>query len=227
MAENCRRFEYRLRFPDGDACAIAVVIDGETLTCSEPAPADREWTRLACHRCPHCPLAAADAALCPLAARLDPVVAMLGSVLSHQEVSAEIVAAERTISATTTAQAVAGSIVGLISATSGCPHTAFLRPLAWFHQPFAGEEETIFRVVSAWFLRQYFAGAEAGPAGWNIDGLRSAYAALHTVNVHLAKRLRLASSQDAAVNAVVRLDMFTKAVPDEVEEILGHLRGRM
>lgn len=226
MTDRSRRFEYRLRLPDGGACAIAVVIDGETLTCSEPAPADREWTRLACHRCPHCPLADGDDALCPLAARLDPVVATLGSVLSHQEVSAEIVAAERTISATTTAQAVAGSIVGLISATSGCPHTAFLRPLAWFHQPFAGEEETIFRVVSAWFLRQYFAGAGA-PADWNIDGLRSAYAALHTVNVHLAKRLRQASSLDATVNAVVRLDMFTKAVPDEIEEILGHLRGRM
>ena len=39
------------------------------------------------------------------------------------------------------------------------------------------------------------------------------------VNVHLAQRLRQASARDATVNAIVRLDMFAKAVPNEIDEI--------
>lgn len=227
MPESSRRFEYRLSFPDGSRYTIAVVLDGDTLGCIEPAPVAREWTALACHRCPHCPLPAAADALCPLAARLAPLVDTLGAVLSHQEVAVEVLGPERSVHAQTTAQAAASSIMGLIGATSGCPHTAFLKPLAWFHQPFAGEEETVFRAVSAWFLKQYFHSLDGERPDWSLNGLRERYDALHQVNVHIAKRLRQASSHDATVNAIVRLDMFTKAVSGEIDEVLGFLRGRL
>lgn len=227
MPENRRRFEYRLDFPDGSRYAIAVVVDGDTLGCVEPAPVAREWTALACHRCPHCPLPATAAALCPLAARLAPLVDTLGAVLSHQEVAAEVLGHGRSVRTRTTAQAAASSIMGLIGATSGCPHTAFLKPLAWFHQPFADEEETVFRAVSAWFLKQYFHTLDDETPDCSLAGLRERYDALHLVNVHLAKRLRQASSCDATVNAIVRLDMFTKAVAGEIDEVLGFLRGRL
>ncbi|HEX5803635.1 MAG TPA: hypothetical protein VFY24_11475 [Azospira sp.] len=226
MPDSRRRFDYRLSFPDGSRFAIAVVIDGDTLGCVEPAPVAREWTALACHRCPHCPLPAAPEALCPLAARLAPLVDTLGAVLSHQEVEVEVLGQERSVRATTTAQAAASSVMGLIGATSGCPHTAFLKPLAWFHQPFASEEETVFRAVAAWFLKQYFHTLDGETPDWSLAGLRERYDALHLVNVHIAKRLRLASSHDATVNAIVRLDMFTKAVSGEIDEVLGFLRGR-
>jgi hypothetical protein len=62
---------------------------------------------------------------------------------------------------------------------------------------------------------------------WTMSGLNERYEALHKVNVHLAKRLRQASSCDATVNAIVRLDMFTKAVPGEIDDILGFLRERL
>ncbi|MBI2308136.1 MAG: hypothetical protein HYU78_12620 [Rhodocyclales bacterium] len=227
MPDPQRRFEYRLRFPDGQQRVIPIVLDGATLGCIEPPPAARAWTALDCHRCPHCPLEPAAEPLCPLAARLDPLVDILGSVLSHQTLDVEVVAGERTVATHAPAQAVASSIIGLIGATSGCPHTAFLKPLAWFHQPFAGEEETVFRAVSAWFLKQHFRDLDGETPDWSLAGLRQRYDALHTVNVHLARRLRQASSCDATVNAIVRLDMFTKAVSGEIDEILGFLRGRL
>lgn len=227
MPDASRRFEYRLSMPDGTRCTIAVVLDGNTLECLEPAPVAREWTALECHRCPHCTLDPDRDALCPLAARLDPVVETLGAVLSHQTLDAEMVCGGRTVSAQTTAQAVASSITGLISATSGCPHTAFLKPLAWFHQAFASEEETVFRAVSSWLLKQHFRVIDGEEPDWSMKGLEGCYEALHTVNVYLAKRLRQASTQDATVNAIVRLDMFTKAVPEDVDEILGFLRARL
>lgn len=227
MPDASRRFEYRLSFPDGSRCTIPVVLDGATLGCVEPAPVAREWTALACHRCPHCPLDPAVEPLCPLAARLDPLVDTLGSVLSYATLDVEVEVANRVVSTHAPAQAVASSLMGLIGATSGCPHTAFLKPLAWFHQPFASEEETVFRAVSAWLLKQHFRSLDGETPDWTLAGLRQRYDALHTVNVHLAKRLRQASSCDATVNAIVRLDMFTKAVSGEVDEILGFLRGRL
>lgn len=227
MPDASRRFEYRLSFPDGTRCTIPVVLDGATLGCIEPAPVAREWTALACHRCPHCPLDPAAEPLCPLAARLDPLVDTLGSVLSYAALDVEVAVADRVVSTHAPAQAVASSLMGLISATSGCPHTAFLKPLAWFHQPFASEEETVFRAVSAWLLKQYFRSLDDETPDWTLAGLRERYDALHLVNIHIAKRLRQASTSDATVNAIVRLDMFTKAVSGEVDEILGFLRGRL
>lgn len=226
MPDANRRFEYRLRFPDGARRVIPIVLDGTTLGCVEPPPVARAWTALACHRCPHCPLDAAEA-LCPLAARLDPLVEVLGSVLSYEALDVEVASGERTVATHAPAQAVASSIIGLIGATSGCPHTAFLKPLAWFHQPFAGEEETVFRAVSAWFLKQHFRELDGETPDWSLAGLRQRYDALHTVNVHLARRLRQASSADATANAIVRLDMFTKAISGEIDDILGFLRGRL
>jgi hypothetical protein len=227
MPDASRRFEYRLRFADGARCSIPVVIDAATLGCVEPPPVAREWTALDCHRCPHCPLDPATEPLCPLAARLDPLVGTLGSVLSHQTLAVEVVSGERVVSTHAAAQAVASSLMGLIAATSGCPHTTFLKPLAWFHQPFASEEETAFRAVSAWLLRQYFGSVDGGTPEWSLAGLQERYDALHVVNIHLARRLRQASACDATVNAIVRLDMFTKAVPGEIDEVLGVLRGRL
>jgi hypothetical protein len=227
MPDASRRFEYRLSFPDGTRCSIPVVLEGVSLSCVEPPPVAREWTALDCHRCPHCPLDPALEPLCPLAARLDPLVDTLGSVLSHQTLDVEVEGAGRIVRTHTSAQAVASSIMGLIAATSGCPHTAFLKPLAWFHQPFASEEETVFRAVSIWLLKQYFRSIDDEAPDWTMAGLNERYEALHKVNVHLAKRLRQASSCDATVNAIVRLDMFTKAVPGEIDDILGFLRERL
>ena len=223
MSET-RRFEYRLRLPDGEVSVIPVVLDATRLECMEPAPVAREWTALGCNQCPNCPLDPADTPLCPLAARLEPLVARLSQVLSYAMVEAEVSSPGRTITTKSTAQAVASSIMGLIGATSGCPHTAFLKPLAWVHLPLASEEETVFRAVSGWLLKQYFSSEAGQPTDWQLTGLKARYEALHTVNVYLAQRMREATSHDAAVNAIVLLDLFAKAVPAEVDDMLAGLR---
>jgi hypothetical protein len=40
----------------------------------------------------------------------------------------------------------------------------------------------------------------------------------------MAERLRVASSKDSAVNAIVLLDLFAKALPYSIEESLEELR---
>lgn len=218
-----RLFRYRLRGPEGFAHELSVVIDGETLSCVEPAPVDCAWTRLACHRCPNCPLDDATP-LCPFAARIAPAVGPLAQLLSHDSVELEADCGNRRVVGTTTAQAAASSLIGLIGAVSGCPRTAFLKPMAWFHLPLANEEETVFRATATWLLAQYFAKEAGRTPDWELAGLKRRYEDLHKVNVAMAERLRQAGEKDASVNAVIRLDMFAKAVPWSIDDLLDELR---
>lgn len=219
-----RRFRYRLSGPEGFALEIAVAVDGDTLACLEPAPVARAWTALACHQCPNCPLDAAGTELCPFAARIEPVVGPLGSLLSHDRIEVAADCGGRIVTGVTTAQAAASSLIGLIAAVSGCPRTAFLRPMAWFHLPLATEEETVFRATATWLLAQYFARESGREPDWELAELKRRYEELHRVNVAMAARLREAGERDATVNAVIRLDMFAKAVPWSIDELLGELR---
>lgn len=224
MTTERRLFSYRLHGPGGFAHELAVTIDGATLACVTPAPVARPWTALARHQCPNCPLDPAATPLCPFAARIEPVVSPLGSLLSYERVELTVDCGERIVSGAVTAQAAASSLIGLIGAVSGCPHTAFLKPMAWFHQPLATEEETIFRATAVYLMAQYFAHADGREPDWDLHGLKRNYEALHVVNRSLAARLREAGEKDATVNAIVRLDMFAKAVPWSIDEALAPLR---
>lgn len=215
-----RRFQYSLHLSDGSSHSIPIVLDGATLECQQPLPVDQPWTRLDCHRCPHCPLEAATTPLCPLAARLAPLVERVGSLLSYDKVAAEVNDGVRTIRANVPAATAASSIMGLLSATSGCPHTAFLKPLAWFHQPFASEEETLFRVLSSHLLEHLLNGQGAP----DLELLKQRYRAIEQVNVHLARRLLESCDNDAAINAIVHLDIFAKVIPFAVDQALEQLR---
>jgi len=131
---------------------------------------------------------------------------------------------EREIRVTTTAQRATSALLGLISATSGCPYTVYLKPMARFHLPFASEEETIYRAVSMYLLARYFQQGESGTLDVHLDGLTSIYRNLQIVNAATARRLRAAAREgDTAVNAIILLDLYAKALPaviaDSVDEV--------
>lgn len=219
-ANSPRRFRYSLYLNDGSSHTIDIVLDPATQNCQQPPLVDQPWTRLDCHRCPHCPLTPENTPLCPLAARLAPLVERVGSLLSYDNVAVEVHDGMRTIRANVPASTAASSVMGLISASSGCPHTAFLKPLAWFHQPFASEEETVFRVLSSHLVEHQLNGD--GPP--DLQQLKDRYRAIEQVNMHIAKRLLESCDNDAAINAIVHLDIFAKAIPFAVDQMLEELR---
>lgn len=222
--EAPRRFHYRIGLPDGSRRELTVVIDGDTLVCREPPAESRPWTALEYRQCPGCPLRAEATPLCPMAARLAPVVTILGPLLSHDELEVEVEWGHRRLTVHTTAQHMTSSIIGLIAATSGCPRTAFLAPMAWFHLPLATEEETVFRAVSTYLLGQYLVAVAGGTPDWTLAALTQRYRTLHEINMAMAQRLRDAGTDDAAVNGVVLLDLLAKAIPFSVGESLESLR---
>ncbi|HSN69850.1 MAG TPA: hypothetical protein VLT59_00005, partial [Steroidobacteraceae bacterium] len=57
-----------------------------------------------------------------------------------------------------------------------------------------------------------------------LAGLGRLYEDLHEVNRGLARRLRSAVSQDAVVNAVVLLGIYTSLLPEALDDLLEELR---
>ncbi|HUA52421.1 MAG TPA: hypothetical protein VMB81_09670 [Candidatus Sulfotelmatobacter sp.] len=202
---------------------IALRFDRATFALQEPIdkPA-ADWARLDYHQCPNCPLSPRDSPQCPFARGLSGFVERFEIFRSFDEATTEVVTSSRTVMAHKSLQDGMASLVGLIGATSGCPHLAFFRPMARFHLPFARDDETLFRVFSMYLLGRYLRDNALG-AG-TLEDLRKHTEAATVVNRGMADRIRAAFDRDVLVNAVIILDMFARAVPFAIEEGLLDLR---
>jgi len=145
---------------------------------------------------------------------------MADKLNSYDRIVVDVELRGRRIIQETTAQRALSSLLGLVMATSDCPHMAFLRPMARFHLPMASEEETEYRAVSMYLLAQYFLHREGHTVDLTLDGLTKIYQELQRVNMALADRIRAASHQDTAGNAIVLLDVFAKVVPYSIEDAM-------
>lgn len=216
---------YRFDMKDGRSEEFDVQLDPETLEIISP-PADNlpDWTRLEFHQCPHCPFTSASHPRCPVAVSLVGVIGHFANVVSHNEIDLTVITNERQVSQKTTAQKGISSLVGLLLATSGCPHTGFLKPMARYHLPLASEDETYYRATGMYLLAQYFLRNEGKEADLELDGLKVIYRNLHKLNTMLAERIRSATRADSSVNAVVLLDMISNLMPFVLDEQLFRLR---
>lgn len=183
-----------------------------------------EWTRLEFHQCTHCPLDSVIHQNCPTAVSLARVIGRFDNVVSHDEIDLEVITSERRVLQHTTAQRGISALLGLLIATSGCPYTNFLKPMARFHLPLASEEETIFRAAGMFLLAQFFLRRAGKEGDLDFSGLSKIYADLHTLNIMIAERLRSATQTDSSVNAVILLDMFTNMMPYVIEDHLDEIR---
>lgn len=219
------KIRYQFDFDNDDSRIFTINLDDERIEATDPLPEVLpSWTNLTFEQCHHCPLNPEKHRHCPLAARLSQASEPLADILSHDEVNVTVFSNGREIRIKTTAQRATSALLGLISATSGCPHTVYMKPMARFHLPFASEEETIYRAISMYLLARYFQSNDQSQMETNLDGLTTIYKNLQTVNAATAKRLRAgAGIGDAAVNAIILLDMYAKALPaviaDSVDEV--------
>lgn len=183
-----------------------------------------DWTQLSFHQCSNCPLDQEQEARCPAAVNMVGLVTQFDQLLSYDETKVMVVTAERTIYSHTTIQHGVCSLMGLLMAASNCPLTAFFKPMARFHLPFASTEETIWRATSTYVLAQYFLHSEGRQPDLDFTGLSRFYNEIQVVNLSFAKRLRSACQQDSMVNAIILLDMFAKSMPSAIEDSLEQLR---
>ena len=218
-------FDYKLRFPDSRLIEFSIEIDQTDETFISPnRVALPFWAELDYQQCENCPLSKQQTSFCPVAANLLPFIKWCGALSSYETVQIEVTTLERTISGNTTVQRALSSILGLIMATSPCPHVEFLKPMAHFHLPLATPDETIYRTTSMFLLAQYFLHKDGLNATLELDKLTEKYQQVQIVNRALARRFKAAISEDATVNAIILLDLLSKSVTWSIEDGLEELR---
>jgi len=218
------KIEYQFVSQEGGEASFPLEFDAEhMLPLSAPTENPPAWTDLDFQKCVHCPLSADQHKSCPAAVSLIKVIEWCSNMDSFGEIELKVITAERTISAKTTAQRGIMALLGLLLASSGCPETAFLRPMARFHLPLASEIETGYRVVSMYLLAQFFVEKAGKTPDYALDKLRAQYQSLRKVNLGLGARLRKAAPNDSSANAVILLDCFASAMPYIIEDAVIEL----
>jgi hypothetical protein len=213
---------YRFDLPDGTKKYVDLNFAAADFRLSNPAPADPPfWTELKFNQCTNCPLNTAEHTHCPSALHMAPAVESLKALVSFDTVGVTVTRAERAVHAETTAQQAMSSVLGLIMATSGCPWTDRLRPMARFHLPFASEAETVYRTVCMFLLARELVGVGETHG---FETLKVLYENLHVVNRDMSRRLGAATRTDPARNAMALLDTYTTLLPAALESSLEELK---
>lgn len=226
MREHTLYFLYKLRFPNQKLIEFPIVIDKSSCTFTPEAEIiPQSWAALDYRKCENCTLNQADTPFCPIALNLIPMLHLCNDVASYQTLSLEVTSKERSYSSETTMQRAISSILGLIMATSACPHTEFFKPMARFHLPLASEDETVYRATSMFLLAQYFRSVDGMDLNLELSQLKKIYQNLQIINAALAKRLRAAVAQDATINGVVLLDLLTHAVNWSIDDRVEQFRS--
>jgi hypothetical protein len=213
---------YRFDLPDGSKERVDLNFAAADFRLSNPTPIDPPfWTELKFSQCANCPLSTDEYAHCPAALHMAPAVESLKALVSFDVVGVTVTQAERTVHAETTAQQAMSSVLGLIMATSGCPWTDRLRPMARFHLPFASEAETVYRSVCMFLLARELVGVGEAHGFAQLTDL---YENLHVVNRDMSRRLGAATRTDPARNAMALLDSYTTLLPAALESSLQELK---
>ncbi len=216
---------YCFTMPDRSKEEFLLPIDTDTLELAGNLPETLpSWTALEFHRCPNCVLTVETHAHCPLAAHIVNIVKGFETLVSHDEVCMDVTTADRFISQTTSVQKGLSSLIGLVIATCGCPHTAFFRPMARFHLPLANDIETTYRAASMYLLAQYFLKNAGYEPDFELTGLVKIYDNMQIINTNIARRLKAAVQTDSSVNAIIRLHAFSMSLPMAIGQSLEKIR---
>ncbi|WCJ58492.1 hypothetical protein NXS98_12255 [Fontisphaera persica] len=193
---------------------------------AHPNRAYAPWTRLEFQQCTNCPLKSDRFPYCPTAVDLEQIAHRFSSIKSFEKARVEVRTPDRTYTKHCDVQTGLRALLGLIMATSACPISSQLKGLAHYHLPFASIEETLFRVVGAYLIKQYFVQQAGGQPDWTLASLDRYYRDLQELNTCFKGRLDAASDKDANLNAICSLNFLSIAVASGVEDQLDRLQPR-
>ncbi len=217
-------FEYCFVFPQGNTKKFVIELDPSTLLQKPRSGHFARWAKLSYYQCSCCPLTTKETEFCPIAANISELVEAFRDIASFESCHVSCQTAERLISKDTIVQDGLSSIMGITMATSGCPIMDILKPMARFHLPFATVEESMFRSVSVYLLRQYFIFLEKGKSDFHLENVKSYYNKIELVNDGILQRIKHATKMDADRNAIVILNCLAQILHLELDDNLNSLR---
>ncbi len=210
---------YKFRFPDLEQRVLQINLDKTTLQVIR-TPRDNypDWTKMSSFRCSHCPLNAAEYEHCPLAVSLVEVLDTFKDAPSYQSVDIEVEVPARTYSKYTSLQSGVSGVLGIYMVSSGCPIMAKLKPLLYFHLPFASLDETQIRVLSLYLLSQYVMWKRGGTPDWEMNNLLNFYDDIRILNHSVSKKIANLEKLDTSINSLIILNNFADYVTFTIDE---------
>ncbi len=226
MNSNYLYFNYHFKFRDGNDVLFEIRLDPDSLTyIPSSQPKGDEWTRLDNYKCSICSLDELTHDHCPVALSIEDLIITFRDKFSYEEALIRVDTKERTYIKDTTLQKGLSSILGILMVSSGCPVLDKLRPMVRFHLPLATVPETIFRTTGTYLLGQFFLKQENREYDFSFKGLQKIYQDINQVNRAMAERIRAMAGKDAAINALILLDIFASEIPLSIEEQMKEIRS--
>lgn len=214
---------YVFEFPTGNK--VEFLVDSESDTSNQvvegPIP---QWLKLENHKCDVCTLPEKSRETCPAALAIKPVLEEFARYRSYETVKVSAISRGVTMSTTVQMQVAIQSLVGLLLALSSCPVMTQLRPMAYFHLPFGGQEHVSFRFLGMHLIAQYLRYDAGLKPDWKLEKLLDLFKDIHRVNARLADRIRATTDQDATVNSLIILDALADQAALNVETHLDELK---
>jgi hypothetical protein len=215
---------YLFTLPDQSTLEYLFKLEGERYVLQNQNRQPPPWSELHCQQCAHCPYKGGKGpAFCPAAQQLSLVVEDVNELMSYDKIEMRVETSQRTLVQQTSVQEAVSSLLGLLFASSGCPHTEFLLPLARYHLPMATPEETIWRACGSFLLAQYFR-ENNNETPEKLEDILRRYQNLEDINRAMVKRLRNQVSSDSCLNAIVVLDNYAKHFPSFLEKSIHNLK---
>lgn len=183
-----------------------------------------KWTRLEHNQCSNCPLSKDDYSHCPAAVDLHRVIEDFRGLPAFRKVQVWVRTPEREYSKTVGIEEGLRSLVGLIMATSSCPLSVKLRPMAHNHLPFASTQEFALRAVSLYLSRQYFNMREGRHADWDLKGLVRMFQQLQLVNQAFWQRIHDTCEGDSSLKAFLTFFSMSTSMTHSLETQLQKIR---
>lgn len=223
-------FKYHFLFKDDSEKLITVVVDKQNLSIIEPTcKYFPDWAKLSSFKCPHCPLNEKEIEYCPLALNLQLILSEFNDKNSYEQVKVYVETQARNYEKRTSLQQGVSSLLGILMVTSGCPVMGKLKPLLYFHLPFASIEETEVRALAFYLLAQYVKMLRGREPDWEMKKLKELYEDVRTLNYHVSKKIVNLSEKDASINSLIVLNNFAEFVTiilgeKTIEELEFYLR---
>ncbi|MDM8538204.1 hypothetical protein QUF70_15735 [Desulfobacterales bacterium HSG17] len=217
---------YCFRLENGTIEDFPLEFEASSMTLVSPVSNNLpDWAKLDFGQCENCPLSVLENPYCPLALSIAPIVDRFDGILSYETLGLDVDTDDRRTSHQTTAQRAVSSLMGLVIATSGCPHMNYFKPMARFHLPLANEDETAYRSCSMYMMAQYFRHQKGLDSDQTLAGMQKIYRNVQTVNYATAQRLRVAATTDSSINALISLDIFAQMIPFTIEDSMNPLES--
>ncbi|MDM8547709.1 hypothetical protein QUF61_14550 [Candidatus Venteria ishoeyi] len=224
MFNNEIFLEYTFHISDSRQLQYRIAFDRSASQKEKEATNYPAWTELEFQKCSNCPLNREQHPHCPVALDAYEIILGFAEILSFKEMDVMVKTTERTYSKTCDAQTGLRSLIGFVMATSACPVLSPLRGLARYHLPFASLEEILFRVTSAYLVKQYFIHKDGGEADLSLTGLKAEFQEIQKVNYDFLQRITAAGDADSNLDVLSTLFSIASLISLNLDEHLDKLR---